>query len=82
MEYGFSRLAPMTEIGAKQPTLNSPEQAGMGEKIAGVCEAAVSVEIVRRSGGRVPLHAWTDRRRDHVLLQSLIVADAGVAAQC
>ena len=33
-------------------------------------------------GGSEALHAWTDGYHDHVLLQSLIVAESGVTARC
>ncbi len=42
--------------------------------------AAAPVEVGRRGRGREALHARPDRHRDHVLLQPLVVADAGVAA--
>ena len=41
---------------------------------------AAAVEIGRRGGGGEALHARADRHRDHVLLQPLVVADAGIAA--
>ena len=52
----------------------------MVEQIARMCRAAAPVEIGRRGGGREALLARADRNGDHVLLEPLVVADAGVAA--
>ena len=42
--------------------------------------SAAAIEIGGRCGGREALDARSDRHGDHVLLQPLVVADAGVAA--
>ena len=62
------------------PTLyERAAQAGVAEQLAWVLRPATSIEIDGGSGGREALHARPDRHRDHVLLQPLVVADAGVA---
>ena len=55
-------------------------QARVLEQVARMRGPAMRREIVRRGGGREALDARTDRHRDHVLLEPLVVADAGVAA--
>ena len=64
-------IAPLGEAAA---------QAGMAEQVARMLRPAVAVEIGRGGGGGEALDARADRHRDHVLLQPLVVADAGVAA--
>src|SRR5262249_55035675 len=54
-------------------------KAGMAEQLARVRRAAAALEVVGRGGGGEALHAGTDRDGDHVLLQPLLVADAGIA---
>src|SRR5205814_7619578 len=54
-------------------------EAGMVEQLARVRRAAAALEVVGRGGGGEALHAGTDRDRDHVLLQPLLVANAGIA---
>ena len=51
----------------------------MAEQLARMFRPAVAIEVGRRGGGGEALDARPDRHRDHVLLQPLVVADAGVA---
>ena len=54
--------------------------AGMVEQVARVLRPAARGEIGRRGGGGETLLARPDRHGDHVALQPLVVADAGVEA--
>jgi len=49
---------------------------------ARVRRAAAAVEIRCGCGGGHALEARSDRHRDHVLFQPLVVADPGIAAGC
>jgi hypothetical protein len=51
----------------------------MRQQIARVLWPAMLIEVGRSGAGGKPLLARPDRHRDHVLLQPLAVADAGVA---
>ena len=52
----------------------------MRQQVAGMVGTAVRVEIGGCGGGGEALLARTDRHRDHVLFQPLVIADAGVAS--
>src|SRR5712671_7574569 len=54
--------------------------AGVAEQILRVIGPAMRRQIGGRGRRRVALDSRTDRHRDHVLLQPLVVADAGVEA--
>src|SRR4051812_5792422 len=40
----------------------------------------VTIEISRRCSGRETLNARTDRYRNHVLIQTLVIANAGITS--
>src|SRR6266404_8390824 len=52
----------------------------MTEQVARVLGPAVTIEIGRSGGGGEALDTRSDRHRDHVLFQTFVVADAGIAA--
>src|SRR5260370_4641575 len=54
--------------------------ASMAQQILWVIGPAMGRQIAGRGRGRVALDSRADRHRDHVLLQPLLVADAGVEA--
>src|SRR6185503_5834180 len=60
------------------PSLEAPAQAGVLEELARMRRPAVPLYIRRRRRGREALHARTDGNGDHVLLEVLLVANAGV----
>jgi hypothetical protein len=60
---------------ARKPAL----QTGMAEQIARVLRSSASIEIGRGRAQGKTLLTRTDRHRNHVLLQPLAIADAGVA---
>ena len=62
------------------PLAKAAAQAGMAEQVARMFGPAAAIEVGRGRGGGEALDARADRHRDHVLLQPLVVADAGVAA--
>ena len=64
----------------RHPAGEAAAQTSVAEQIARMRGPAATVEISGRRGGGEALHARPDRHRDHVLLQPLIEADAGVAA--
>ena len=63
-----------------RPAGETAAQAGVGEQVARMLGPAARIEIGGRGGGGEALDARPDRHGDHVLLQPLVVADAGVAA--
>ena len=74
-------LAVALELPGRHRAAGEPAaQAGMVEQVARMLGSAARIEIGRRRGGGEALHARPDRHGDHVLLQPLVVADAGVAA--
>ncbi len=52
----------------------------MAEQVARVLRPAMAIKVGRAGGGGKALQARSDRHRDHVLLQPLVVADACVAS--
>ena len=74
-------LAVALELpGRRRAAREAAAQAGVAEQLARMLRPAVAIEIGGRGGGGEALHARADRHRDHVLLEPLVVADAGVAA--
>ena len=63
------------------PLEKRPRKAGVGQEVARVFGPAVPLEIGGRRRRGEPLDARSDRNCDHVLLQPLVVADAGVATR-
>src|SRR5262245_24714575 len=53
-------------------------QASVVEQLARVRRPAATVEVSRSGGARKALNARTDRHRDHVLLEDLVIANSGV----
>ena len=53
----------------------------MVEQVTRMARAAVAIKIDGRRGDGHALDTRSDRHRDHVLLQPLVVADAGIAAR-
>ena len=67
---------PIGDGAAREPVAD----AGMVDEVARVGGRAVGGEIGRRRRGDIMLDPGPDRNRDHVALDPLLVADAGVEA--
>ena len=67
---------PFADRAARKPVAD----AGVVDEVARVGRAPMRGEIGWRSSGDIALHPRTDRDRDHVALDPLLVADAGVEA--
>lgn len=52
----------------------------MIDKLARMLRRTVQRDIARRCGTHITLAAWSDGKRNHVLLQGFLVADAGIEA--
>src|SRR5258706_6473182 len=55
--------------------------AGVAEQVLRVFGPAMRCQIAGRGRRRVALDSRADRHRDHILLQPLVIADAGVEAR-
>src|SRR5580765_8940744 len=53
-------------------------QARVLEELARMLGTTVAIEVGRSRSSRTALRARTDRHRDHVLLQSLVITDSSV----
>src|SRR5258708_29278744 len=71
---------PLEIPGWHRPSGKLAAQACMREQVARVPGSPVRVEIGWRCSRSETLHAWADRDGDHVLLEPLVIANAGVAA--
>ena len=56
------------------------QDAGVLEQVARMLRPSMRTEVSGRRANGEALHARTDRHRDHVLLEALVVADAGIEA--
>jgi hypothetical protein len=64
-----------------RPAREAAAQASVVEKLPRVFWSTATIEVGWSGGGGEMLNAGTDQQSDHVLLQPLVVADAGVAAR-
>jgi hypothetical protein len=62
-----------------RPAAEAATQTGVVEKLPRVLGPATAIEVGGSGGGRETLNTGTDRHRDHVLLQPLVVANTRVA---
>ena len=62
------------------PARETPAETGVAEQFARVSRMSVFSEVGRSGGGGEPLDARPDRHRDHVLLQTFVIAYSGVAS--
>ena len=74
------RRRARTPRSASRRSAKRPRRQAWSSRSRGCCGRPCAIEIGRSGGGGEALDARPDRHRDHVLLQPLVVADAGVAA--